>query len=79
MLAIRALPGCLRRAAAPRFRSSAASIADTVTGVVDRLVVTPDAVLIADYKTNRPAPQSLAETLQRYRSYVKQLALYAPC
>ena len=49
---------------------------DTVAGVVDRLVVTPDAVLIADYKTNRPAPRSLAETLERYQSYVKQLALY---
>jgi ATP-dependent helicase/nuclease subunit A len=48
----------------------------TVTGVVDRLVVTPDAVLIADYKTNRPAPRSLAETQQRYQSYVTQLALY---
>jgi ATP-dependent helicase/nuclease subunit A len=49
---------------------------DTVTGVVDRLVDAPDAVLIADYKTNRPAPRSLAETLERYQSYVKQLALY---
>ena len=29
------------------------------SGVVDRLVVTPDAVLIADYKTNRPAPRRL--------------------
>ena len=50
--------------------------ARTVTGVVDRLVVAPDAVLIADYKTNRPAPRSLAETLERYQSYVVQLALY---
>ena len=49
---------------------------DTVAGVVDRLVVTPDTVLIADYKTNRSAPRSLAETLERYQSYVKQLALY---
>ena len=51
-------------------------MASTVTGVVDRLVVTPDAVLIADYKTNRPAPRSLAETQQRYQGYIKQLALY---
>src|SRR5207253_1641215 len=29
-----------------------------VAGIVDRLVVTPDAVMIADYKTNRPAPRS---------------------
>jgi len=49
---------------------------DTVTGVVDRLVVAPDAILIADYKTNRPAPRSFAETQERYQSYVKQLALY---
>jgi ATP-dependent helicase/nuclease subunit A len=48
----------------------------TVTGVVDRLVVAPDAILIADYKTNRPAPRSLAETLERFQSYVAQLALY---
>ena len=32
-----------------------------VSGQVDRLVVTPDEVLIADYKTNRPAPKSLDE------------------
>ena len=47
-----------------------------MAGQVDRLVVTPDAVLIADYKTNRPAPRSLAETQERYQSYIKQLALY---
>ena len=47
-----------------------------MAGVVDRLVVTPDTVLIADYKTNRSAPRNLAETLERYQSYVKQLALY---
>ncbi len=47
-----------------------------VTGVVDRLVVAPDAVLIADYKTNRPAPTSLAEIQERYPGYVAQLALY---
>ena len=49
---------------------------DTVTGVVDRLVVASDTILIADYKTNRPAPRSFAETQERYQSYVKQLALY---
>jgi ATP-dependent helicase/nuclease subunit A len=47
-----------------------------VAGQVDRLVVTSDAVLIADYKSNRPAPQSLDQCLERYGSYVKQLALY---
>ncbi|MEW6453046.1 MAG: double-strand break repair helicase AddA [Pseudomonadota bacterium] len=47
-----------------------------VPGLVDRLVVTPEAVLIADYKTNRAPPRSLAETLSRYAGYVAQLALY---
>ena len=48
----------------------------TVTGVVDRLVVAPDMVLIADYKTNRPAPKSLAETQKHYQGYIMQLSLY---
>jgi ATP-dependent helicase/nuclease subunit A len=43
-----------------------------VSGQVDRLAVTADAVLIVDYKTNRPAPRSLEEV----PAYVKQLALY---
>ncbi len=47
-----------------------------VAGQVDRLVVTPQAVLIADYKSNRPAPWSTEQCLERYGSYVKQLALY---
>jgi ATP-dependent helicase/nuclease subunit A len=47
-----------------------------VAGQVDRLVVTPDEVLIADYKSNRPPPTSLDDALQKYGSYVKQLALY---
>ncbi len=41
-----------------------------VSGQVDRLVVTADAVLIADYKTNRPAPKNPPD------AYVTQLALY---
>jgi ATP-dependent helicase/nuclease subunit A len=49
---------------------------ETVTGVVDRLVVTPDAILIADYKTNRLVPHSFAELAGRYQGYIKQLALY---
>jgi ATP-dependent helicase/nuclease subunit A len=44
-----------------------------VSGQIDRLVVTAAEVLIGDYKTNRPAPRSLAEVP---RSYVRQLALY---
>jgi ATP-dependent helicase/nuclease subunit A len=40
---------------------------------VDRLAVTEESVLIADYKTNRPAPRCLAEVPD---AYVAQLALY---
>jgi ATP-dependent helicase/nuclease subunit A len=47
-----------------------------VNGVVDRLVVGSDEVLIADYKTNRPAPRNLAETTTMHFGYVRQLALY---
>jgi ATP-dependent helicase/nuclease subunit A len=47
-----------------------------VSGQVDRLAVTGDAVLIADYKTNRPAPRTLADALKTHRGYVRQLALY---
>ena len=43
-----------------------------VSGQVDRLAVTADAVLIADYKTNRPAPRDL----EKVPAYVAQLALY---
>jgi ATP-dependent helicase/nuclease subunit A len=41
-----------------------------VSGQIDRLVVTDKDVLIADYKTNRPAPKKPPE------AYVRQLALY---
>ena len=44
-----------------------------MSGQVDRLAVTPGAVLIADYKTNRPAPRHLADVPS---AYVAQLALY---
>ena len=44
-----------------------------VNGQIDRLVITPDSVLIADYKTNRPAPRRIEEVPQ---SYVRQLTLY---
>jgi ATP-dependent helicase/nuclease subunit A len=51
-----------------------------VSGQIDRLVVTDDEVLIADYKTNRstnrPAPQNLQEALATHAPYVAQLALY---
>jgi ATP-dependent helicase/nuclease subunit A len=44
-----------------------------VSGVVDRLAVTTDAVLIADYKTNDPAPRRLEDAPG---TYIAQLALY---
>lgn len=45
----------------------------SVTGQIDRLTVTDDEVLIADYKTNRPAPTALGDIPRGYR---RQLALY---
>jgi ATP-dependent helicase/nuclease subunit A len=47
-----------------------------VSGQIDRLVVTADEVQIVDYKTNRPAPKSVAEAIKRHPGYVRQLALY---
>jgi ATP-dependent helicase/nuclease subunit A len=44
-----------------------------LSGQIDRLVVTPKAVLIGDYKTNNPPPRGLEDVPQ---GYVKQLALY---
>jgi len=44
-----------------------------VSGQVDRLAVTNDSVLIADYKTNRPAPSRLPDVPD---AYIAQLALY---
>ena len=44
-----------------------------VSGQIDRLAVTAEAVLIGDYKTNRPAPRAIADVPP---AYVAQLALY---
>src|SRR5690606_9669545 len=44
-----------------------------VSGKIDRLVPASDAVLIVDYKTNRPAPQVQAEVPF---GHVAQMALY---
>jgi len=44
-----------------------------VSGQIDRLAVTQSSVLIADFKTNRPAPRRIEDVPQ---SYVRQLALY---
>ncbi|WP_027053831.1 double-strand break repair helicase AddA [Mesorhizobium erdmanii] len=45
----------------------------SISGKIDRLAVTADTVSIVDYKTNRPAPGSLAEVPP---AYLLQLALY---
>jgi ATP-dependent helicase/nuclease subunit A len=44
-----------------------------ISGQIDRLVVTEDTVLIADFKTNRPPPATPEETPALYRA---QMALY---
>ena len=44
-----------------------------VSGQIDRLVITAQAVLIADYKTNRDPPKSVEAAPP---AYVEQLALY---
>jgi ATP-dependent helicase/nuclease subunit A len=44
-----------------------------ISGQVDRLAVTDEAVLIADYKTNRSVPASAEDAPP---DYVLQLALY---
>jgi ATP-dependent helicase/nuclease subunit A len=44
-----------------------------VSGQIDRLAVTQSSVLIADFKTNRPAPRRIEEVPP---SYLRQLALY---
>ena len=47
--------------------------ATAVSGRMDRLVVTPDRVLVVDYKTNRPAPARIEDADP---AYVLQLAVY---
>jgi ATP-dependent helicase/nuclease subunit A len=44
-----------------------------ISGRVDRLVVEPSRVLVADFKTNRPAPDTVAAADP---AYVRQMALY---
>jgi len=46
----------------------------SVSGRVDRLLVTPERVLVVDYKTNRPAPASIEDADEAYRV---QMAVYA--
>ena len=45
----------------------------TLSGRIDRIAVTDERVLIVDYKTNRPAPETVAHAPH---DYVMQLALY---
>ena len=45
-----------------------------VSGRLDRLVIEPGRVLVADFKTNRPAPASIEDA---DRTYVTQMAVYA--
>lgn len=44
-----------------------------VSGRMDRLVITPERVLVVDYKTNRPAPERIEDADP---AYVLQLAIY---
>jgi ATP-dependent helicase/nuclease subunit A len=44
-----------------------------IAGQVDRLAVTPESVLITDYKTDRVVPKSAADVP---KPYIRQLALY---
>ncbi len=44
-----------------------------ISGQIDRLLVSEHEVLIVDFKTNRPAPRTAAETAQ---PYLRQMAAY---
>ncbi|MGE4219405.1 MAG: double-strand break repair helicase AddA [Alphaproteobacteria bacterium] len=46
---------------------------EAVSGQVDRLVVTPEAILVLDYKTLRPPPSDPADVPP---AYLRQMALY---
>src|SRR5205085_1886843 len=46
-----------------RFTRNGRSI--SVSGQVDRLAATADCVLIADFKTNRPAPRALSRGIEQ--------------
>jgi ATP-dependent helicase/nuclease subunit A len=45
-----------------------------VSGRIDRLVVLPDRVLVADFKTNRPSPARIEDA---DAAYLRQMAIYA--
>jgi ATP-dependent helicase/nuclease subunit A len=46
----------------------------TISGRIDRLVVLPDRVLVADFKTNRPSPDRIEDADP---AYLRQMAIYA--
>jgi ATP-dependent helicase/nuclease subunit A len=45
-----------------------------ISGRIDRLVVLPDRVLVADFKTNRPSPARIDDADP---AYLRQMAIYA--
>jgi ATP-dependent helicase/nuclease subunit A len=45
-----------------------------ISGRIDRLVVLPDRVLVADFKTNRPSPAHIEDADP---AYLRQMAIYA--
>jgi ATP-dependent helicase/nuclease subunit A len=45
-----------------------------ISGRMDRMVVTPDRVLVVDFKTNRPAPAVIEDADP---AYITQMAVYA--
>ena len=45
-----------------------------MSGRLDRLVVEPDRVLVADFKTNRPSPARIEDA---DGAYITQMAVYA--
>ncbi len=45
-----------------------------ISGRVDRLLIEPDRVLVADFKTNRPAPARIEDADP---AYIRQMAVYA--
>jgi ATP-dependent helicase/nuclease subunit A len=44
-----------------------------ISGRIDRLVVLPDRVLVADFKTNRPSPSRIEDADP---AYLRQMAIY---
>ncbi len=46
----------------------------SISGCIDRLVVTPERVLVVDFKSNRPAPDHVEDADP---AYVLQMAIYA--